>query len=223
MAACDGFRRHDGRGLRGAALAFGLERRQPLAVALHDGFQLCCDARDNVGPVLALFLAEQPHGRIPGIVLAIEQPAPVGHPRQQHPDRLAQRAGDMRNRRVDGDDEVERADGGGGIDKVLERRREILDRRFAFQFFQIGRARAVLQARERRARDGKERSEHRQIERTAGVVDMIRVARPDDADPQAFHFCKPRVPALLRLRRRAQIGNLSRNGFEPRLENARQA
>ena len=40
---------------------------------------------------------------------------------------------------------------------------------------------------------------------------------------QALHFGEPAVPARRRVRRRAQIGNLGRNGFEPRLENARQA
>ncbi len=61
------------------------------------------------------------------------------------------------------------------------------------------------------------------IERAAGIVDVLGIAGPDDADLEAFHFRKPAVPALRRLRRRAQIGHLGRDGFEPRLEEARQA
>ena len=46
-------------------------------------------------PVLALALPEQAHIRIPGIVLTLEHPAPIGDRRQHHPDRLAARAGSV--------------------------------------------------------------------------------------------------------------------------------
>ena len=52
---------------------------------------------------------------------------------------------------------------------------------------------------------------------------MLGIARPDHADLDALHLGEPLVPALCRVRRRAQIGHLGRNGFEPRLEQARQA
>ena len=81
----------------------------------------------HVRPVLALVLAEQPHGRVPGIILAVEHPAPIGHPRQQHPDRLAERAGEMRDRGVDRDHQIERGDGAGGVGEILEFGRKIFD------------------------------------------------------------------------------------------------
>jgi hypothetical protein len=89
------------------------------------------DARDHVGHVLALLLAKQPHGRVPRIILAIEQPAPIGHPRQQDPDRLAERTGQMRNRRIHRNHQIERGDGGCGVDEILQKARELVDFGFA--------------------------------------------------------------------------------------------
>ncbi|MGA8357394.1 MAG: hypothetical protein WB772_08600, partial [Xanthobacteraceae bacterium] len=80
-----------------------------------------------------------------------------------------------------------------------------------------------MQARECGTAHGKQRREHRQIERAARVVDVVGIAGPHDADAQTFHFRQPRGPARRGVRRRMQIGDLSRNGLEPRLENARQA
>jgi hypothetical protein len=50
----------------------------------------------------------------------MQHPAPVGHPNQQNPDRLAERAGEVRDRNIDRDDEVERIDGRRGIGKIPE-------------------------------------------------------------------------------------------------------
>ncbi len=142
----DSLRRHDGGCVRGAALALGLERREAGAIALRHSRELVGDARHDIGPRLIALLPEQAHGRIPGIVLAMEHPAPIRHRGQQHPDRLAERAGKMRDRRVDGDDEVERADRAGSIGEICKLCAEVLDRGLALEPFQIGRARAELQA-----------------------------------------------------------------------------
>ena len=53
-------------------------------------------------------LAEQPHAGIPGRVVAVTQPAPVGDPRQGQPHRHAQRPGQMRRRRVHRHHQVQR-------------------------------------------------------------------------------------------------------------------
>ncbi|WP_245321448.1 hypothetical protein [Bradyrhizobium sp. NAS96.2] len=141
-----GFRRHDRRGMRGAARAFGPERREPRKVAPHDSRKFLNDARHDIGPALAALLPKQAHGRIPGIVLAIEHPAPITHPGQQHPDRLAERAGKVRNRCVNRDDEIERIDRASRIGKILKLRAEIFDRGLALSLFQIDRSRPKLQA-----------------------------------------------------------------------------
>jgi hypothetical protein len=75
--------------------------------------------RDHAVPAAAFILPEQARGRIPGAVLAIQQPAPVGNERQQHPDRLAERAGKMGDTGVHRDDEIEIADQGCGIGEIL--------------------------------------------------------------------------------------------------------
>ena len=129
----------------------------------------------------------------------------------------------MRHRSVDGDDQIERADGGGGFGKILELRAEILDRRFAFELFQIGGAWTVLHADEIRAGDVEQRRQHFQIDRAAGVVDVLRIAGPDEADLEALQSGKPLLPFPRRLRGRAQIRHIGWNGFEPGSQQPRQA
>ena len=46
-------------------------------------------------PRAACILPEQAGGRIPGAIVAIEQPGPVWYERQQHPQRFCQRAGEF--------------------------------------------------------------------------------------------------------------------------------
>ena len=63
--------------------------------------------RRYAAPLARLALAKQPRTRVPGAVVAAEQPAPVRRMRQQDPDRFSQGAGKMRNARVDGYHEIE--------------------------------------------------------------------------------------------------------------------
>jgi hypothetical protein len=65
-----------------------------------------------------LRLTEQARRRIPGTVLASEQPAPIGNERQQDPDRLRQRAGEVGDRGVNRDHEIEALDCRGGVGKI---------------------------------------------------------------------------------------------------------
>ena len=98
-----GFRRDDRRGTRRPPLALCPKRRQRGFVALRDRRQLARHPGNNHSPVFALCLAEQPHCRVPGIVLALQHPTPVGDPWQQHPHWLAESAGEVRDRGVDRD------------------------------------------------------------------------------------------------------------------------
>jgi len=59
------------------------------------------DASDHARPVAVPRLPEEPHRRIPGRVLAIEEPAPVGIGREQHPALLAERAREVRDARLE--------------------------------------------------------------------------------------------------------------------------
>src|SRR5580700_9231070 len=68
------------------------------------------DAGDHAGPRPAIVLAKQAGGRIPGAVLAIQEPAPLRYERQHDPDRLRQRAREVGDAGIDGDDEVQIGD-----------------------------------------------------------------------------------------------------------------
>ena len=82
-------------------------------------------ARRRGLPIAESGLAEEPNGGIPGRVGARGEPPPIGHEGEKHPGGFAPCAGKMSNAGVDGDDQIECGDEGGGIGKVLEFRGEI--------------------------------------------------------------------------------------------------
>jgi len=55
----------------------------------------------HTGPVARAGLAKLAQRRIPGAVVAVQQPAPAGIEAVEQPDRLAERAGQMGDRRID--------------------------------------------------------------------------------------------------------------------------
>ena len=73
------------------------------------------DFGEDTRPVAGRFLPEEAHGGVPRAVGAIEEPAPVGDEGEGEPDGDAQSAGEMGDRRVRGDDEVEVFHDGGGV------------------------------------------------------------------------------------------------------------
>ena len=93
-------------------------------------------------------LPEQARARIPGRIRAFEQPAKIGRERQQDEDRLAERAGEMRNRGVDRDDEIERGDDGRRVGKILEIFADLHDARMRAQHRRIVAPQIALQADE---------------------------------------------------------------------------
>src|SRR6202034_4604677 len=74
---------------------------------VHAARQLAVDLSEHPVPVAAPGLAEEPHIRVPRTVAAFEQPAPVGHVLEGNPGRPAERPGQVRQRGVTGDDEIE--------------------------------------------------------------------------------------------------------------------
>ena len=63
---------------------------------------------------------KQPGRRIPRTILAIEQPPPARIVAIEQPERLAERAGEMRHRGIDGDDRIQILDQRGGVGKIME-------------------------------------------------------------------------------------------------------
>jgi hypothetical protein len=78
------------------------------------------NARDDWVPVSRFILPKQPGRRVPGTVVTIEQPSPTGIVAIDQPDRLTERAGEVRYGSVDGNDQIQILDERGGIGKVLE-------------------------------------------------------------------------------------------------------
>ena len=65
------------------------------------------DARDHAFPIVNICLAKEAGGRIPGTIVPIEQPPPIGNMGHHDPDRLSQRAGKMSDTGIDRNDEIQ--------------------------------------------------------------------------------------------------------------------
>jgi len=69
-------------------------------------------------PVAESRLSNKLCGRIPGRIPAMAHPAEIGRKRQQDDDRFAKRAGQMRNRRIDRNDDIKQRDHRCGVGKI---------------------------------------------------------------------------------------------------------
>src|SRR6185437_1287298 len=78
------------------------------------------DAADHRIPAARFVLPELPHTRIPRTVITVEQPAPARVVSIEQPQRLPKRAGKVRDRRIDRNDEVEIVDQRRGVGKVVK-------------------------------------------------------------------------------------------------------
>lgn len=136
----------------------------------------------DVGPLAGLCLAKEPHRGIPWAVTAVEQPLPGWRSAEDGPGGFAHSCGQVGHAGIDGDDEVEVFNYGGGIGEVVEVLFEVDDGDLFGGFVELcGRA-ALLQAVQLDAFDGGQRQEI--IEATgAEVVPFVDGgAGPDDAD-----------------------------------------
>ncbi len=65
------------------------------------------DAGKDRGPLPVRALPEEPHGRVPGRILALGEPAPFRHAAQRQKNRPSQRPGEVRRHGVDAHHQVE--------------------------------------------------------------------------------------------------------------------
>jgi len=79
------------------------------------------DAGADALPVARCQLTEEPCGRIPPRIIAVEQPSPVGGEGQQNPNGLCKRAREMCNRGVDRDHQIKSSDRAGRLAKFRDR------------------------------------------------------------------------------------------------------
>ena len=103
----------------------------------------------------------KPHGRIPGTVVAIEQPALVRRVGQQDPGPTAQRAGKVRDAGVHRDHQIEAADQGRRVAEVGEIGSQVDDIGSLAQRGLVVGPRFLLQADEGRVEPSKRRRNRR--------------------------------------------------------------
>ncbi|CAM2197695.1 protein of unknown function [Paraburkholderia kururiensis] len=136
--------------------------------------------RYHRSPVAPRGLAEQSGFAIPRAVRAPELPAPVGRERQRDPYGFAKRPGEMGNRRIHADDEIELGHERCRVGVRVEPVRNVEQRR------RFGKARPVFVAHVFLQRDEahgrlEERRELRYAHRTVRVVHVRAAARPCNA------------------------------------------
>ena len=94
----------------GLELLLGLVRSQLIAIAGSQAPQSVPRRPDHIAPVAGSGLAKLAQVRIPGTVVSTDEPAPLGVEAVQKPDRLTERSGQMSDRRIDADHQIERLD-----------------------------------------------------------------------------------------------------------------
>ena len=108
---------------------------------------------DNTFIIARNGLPEQTRGRIPGAVVTIEEPPPVGNGREQYPRGTAESGGKMGNAGADRNHQIEAGDQSRGLGEIGEMLGQIDDVCPFKQDRLILRSRVLLQAYEGRSGD----------------------------------------------------------------------
>ena len=114
-------------------------------VARSKALQGVLHAADHARPVSGGGLAKLAQRRIPRTVVAVLQPAPAGVETIQQPNRFAEGTGQMRNRRIDGDDKIEVVDQCRRVGKIINFLGEIVQSYAARWTRRLGGGRTFLQ------------------------------------------------------------------------------
>src|SRR5262245_10857449 len=146
-------------------------------------------ALDDIRPVAGCRLSEQPEGRIPGGIVAADEPAPVAGARQGQKYLAPECAGQMCDRGVRTDDEIETHHGGGSVGEgtsvLIEALAQGFDAVTEVSRCNLLLAKALLQRDQPYAIDAGERSQRGQGKRPAAVEAKIGATLPGDADLEA--------------------------------------
>ncbi len=118
-------------------------------MALNEVTQRRVNARYNAIPLASIILPKQTGRRIPRTVVAIEQPAPVGHKGQQHPDRLSQRTSEVSDAGIHRNHEVQIRYERRSVGEILQFITEIEETHSTFQRYLPLPARILLQTHKR--------------------------------------------------------------------------
>ncbi len=193
------------------------------ALAWKPRHQHGLDLVEHAGPIPRLFLAEQPHGRIPGAVVAIQQPAPVGDQGQRDPDGNSERACKVGDGRITGDHQVQIHHQGGRVGKILQAAPRFRDRKVITSLLQLLGARPFLQAKQVDIRQAGQRLEAAQREGAGTIVDVRRTAPPGNADLEAGDAAQFPPPVLYQVRVGEKVGDRCGYVAKDRVEDAGQA
>ncbi|CAG9230931.1 hypothetical protein PSAB6_540006 [Paraburkholderia sabiae] len=179
---------------------------------------------DDFRPLAGLRLPHEPRGRIPRAALIAREPAPVGGERQHQPERLAKRARQVRNRRIDRHHAVQTLDDRRRIRKIANAPVEAMNvlrtrmrvERGAFIVGKLGLQHDPVDAveREQRLERGK---------RQRAVFLALRASRPRDSELALRVSAERAAPRAARRGRRSEIRRACRNRVELRAERERQA
>src|SRR5229473_833519 len=142
------------------------------------------DLGHHARPVAAPGLAEEALAGIPGIVGAGAMVAPVRQEGQRHPARAAERAGQMCDRGVHGDHQVEHGHRRCRLGEIGQMRAEIDEAVAEAELGDFGHARADLQIVETDAGHLEQRQEGGEGRRAVAVVGLLGIAAPGQADAQ---------------------------------------
>ena len=142
-------------------------------------------------------------------------PAPFRDIGQQQPKGFRQRAGKMRDRRIDRDHQVQCRHQGGGVGEVLEIIGDYLNLGMLGQERPVGVANLLLQQHEVHvaAEQGLDRA---QRHRAVAVVLVVRVAGGDNAHPPATVRGQASLPGRHALGIRTQVGHGCGDGIRTR-------
>ena len=157
------------------------------------------------------------------------EPAPATVVAREDPDRAAERAGQVGDGGVDGDDEVEAGDEGGGVGEVGELAGPVDELQAARRVLRLARRLADLQADELHAGRRRQRGQLSEAQAAAGVdrrggrMLAPRGAGPDQADLAAGQGRQPPRPGGGGGGVGGEIGRGGRDGVQRHAEQPRQA
>ena len=154
------------------------------------------NACDQRFPRACGVLAKQPGRRIPGAVVAIQEPSPASVVAIEQPKWLAKRAGEMRHRRVHRDNEVQILNQCGGVGKIIQVASVVDNRLTPFTVAQLPhRIVALLQTEKFAPRHLKQRRQPIECDAALAVNPigtgqfLARIAGPYQTDPEVSHVC----------------------------------
>ena len=140
---------------------------------------------DDARVLAARGLPEQPRGRVPGGIVAIEQPAPIGHIGQHDPDWTPKSTSQVSNAGVNRNDKIKMLKNGRGISEAVELGTEVKNVALLPKNGLIRGANFLLQTDELRL-DIEKRQQRCERNRAIVIVGVPWISRPNQSNSRRF-------------------------------------